>query len=388
MPAERHGDRPLRVLTMLDTLERVGGAESMALEICLGLRERGYDSYLGVTRWREELRRTEPAAGAVQRLESAGIPIVGIPRRGTLDVAPWRRFVRFLRSERIDVLHAHMFGSNAWGSLLGRLARTPVVVAHEHMWSFSGSPGRRFVDRWLIARLADAFVAVSEDARARMIEVERIPPSKLVVIRNGIPPLPPGDRAEARRRLGLTADAPVVLSVGMLRPEKAFDVLLEATAQLGSVVPPPVTLIAGEGPERARLERTIASLGIGERVRFLGARTDVPDLLAAADVCVCCSSFEGGPLSVMEYLAAGKPVVATRVGGLPELVEPGANGVLVAPGAPGQLAAAIAELLGDPGERERMGRRGRARFDDELSLARSLTEIEGLYARLGGPASG
>jgi glycosyltransferase involved in cell wall biosynthesis len=377
-------ERRLRVVTLLDTLERVGGAETMALELCSGLQAAGHRSYLAVSRWSEAAAAAEPVASTMARLRSEGIEVVGLSRTRSTQLRPWRRLVRFLKRERIDVLHAHMFGSNAWGSVIGTIARTPVVIAHEHMWSFEGSATRRVVDRQVIARLADAFIAVSEDAREQMVAEEGIPAERIVVIRNGIAPLPAGDRDGTRRALGLPGDRPVVLSVGMLRPEKAFEVLVEAASRL----PPEATvLIAGDGDERGRLEGRIGELGLGDRVRLLGVRRDVPDLLAAADVCVCCSDFEGGPLSVMEYMAAGKPVVATRVGGMPELVSDGETGALVPPRDPDALASAINALVADPGRRASMGERAQDKFEAELSLANALTDVQALYARLL-PASG
>lgn len=374
--------RPLRVLTMLDSIVGIGGAETMALETCAGLAADGFGSYLCLTRWDPELRTTEPAASRLAELEARGIRVIGLPRRGRIDLRHWAPLLRFLREHRIDVLHSHMFGSNVWGSVIGTLARTPVVVAHEHMWSFEGAAGRRFADRRVIGRLADAFIAVSDLARRRMIEIERVPAGKVVLIRNGIPALQEVDPGAARRMLGLDADALVVSSVGLLRPEKAFDVLIRASAMLAGAHPSLVVLIAGEGSERTRLEDLVAELGLEGRVRLLGYRQDVPELLAASDICVCSSLYEGGPLSVMEYMAAGRPVVATRAGGLPELVEPELTGLLVEPRDPVGLSVAMGRLAADEALRKRLGEAGRARATRDLSLDRSLAEVKGLYRRL------
>lgn len=369
-------------MTMLDTVARLGGAETMALETCAGLATDGYRSYLCLTRWDPALQTVGPSADRLAALKDLGVEVLGLPRRGTADVRPWRRLLHFLRQERIDVIHSHMFGSNAWASVIGSLARTPAIVAHEHMWSFEGSAGRRWVDRHVIGRFADAFVAVSELARMRMIEVEGVPAEKVVLIRNGIPPLPKEDRAASRRVLGIGEDQIVLASVGLLRPEKAFDVLIAAAAKLALAHPSLVVLIAGEGPERESLERLTSELGLGETIRLLGYRRDVPALLAASDVCVCCSDYEGGPLSVMEYMAAGRPVIATRAGGLPELVEDGVTGLLIEPRDEGALAAAAQRLIGEPMLRDRFGAQGRVRAEQDLSLARAVTEVERLYLEL------
>jgi glycosyltransferase involved in cell wall biosynthesis len=373
---------PLRVLTLLDTAQRVGGAEAMALEICGGLDPERFQSYLCLSRWDPGLEHEEAFEGPLQEVRESGIPILGLGRRSTASVGAWRTLVRFLRKERIDVVHSHMFGSNAWGSVTARLAGTPVMVAHEHMWSFEGAPLRRTIDRVVIGRLADSFIAVSEDARQRMIHLVGLPKEKVVVIRNGINELPQVDRRAAREQLGIPSDRLVVASVGLLRPEKAFEVLLRATAIAKEGVPELVTVIAGEGPERPQLEALARELGIDQQLRLLGYHDDIPAVLAASDICVCCSDYEGGPLSVMEYMAAGKAVVSTNAGGLPELVESDVTGLLVNARDPEGLAAAMERLLTDQSLRDRLGEEGRARATTQLSFGRTLSDVEALYLRL------
>src|SRR5689334_14612561 len=153
---------------------RVGGAEAIALEICEGLDRDRFEPYLCLSRWdpAEGLDDVDPP---LRRVQEQGIPILGLGRRSTASVGAWRKLIRFLRQERIDIVHSHMFGSNAWGSVTAELARTPVMVAHEHMWSFEGATLRRTIDREVIGRFADAFIAVSEDARQRMIHLVGLP---------------------------------------------------------------------------------------------------------------------------------------------------------------------------------------------------------------------
>jgi glycosyltransferase involved in cell wall biosynthesis len=373
---------PLRVLTLLDTAKRIGGAEAMALEICRGLDPDRFQSYLCLSRWDPGLEHEEPLEGPLLAVREQGIPILGLGRRSTASVGAWQTLVRFLRRERIDVVHSHMFGSNAWGSVTARLARTPVMVAHEHMWSFEGATLRRTIDREVIGRLADAFIAVSEDARQRMIHLVGLPKEKVVVIRNGINDVPPVDRTAARLQLGIPSDRLVVASVGLLRPEKAFEVLLRATAITKRTVPEILTVIVGDGPERPRLEALSRELGVDRQVRLLGYRDDIPTVLGASDVCVCCSDYEGGPLSVMEYMDAGKPVVSTNAGGLPELVESDITGLLVNTRDPEGLASAMERLLTNPDLRDRLGKAGRERAATQLSFGRTLSEVEELYMRL------
>jgi glycosyltransferase involved in cell wall biosynthesis len=240
---------------------------------------------------------------------------------------------------------------------------------------------RRFLDREVIGRGVDAFLAVSTEDRRRMIEVEGVDPRVVRFIPNGIPP-PVRRGVDVRAELGIDSEAPVIGTVGQLREQKAFDVLVGAVAALAPRFPDLKVLIAGHGPEETKLRSLIARLGLHDAVLLLGARQDVPDVLAALDVAVCCSRFEGSPLSVMEYLAAGKPVVATRVGGVPDLVEHGVHGLLVAPDDSGALADAIAKLLESPQRAAEMGARGRARQQAEFDVNVAVRRIEQLYEQL------
>lgn len=318
-------------------------------------------------------------------LRAAGVEIMRLDRRSRTDFAAWRPLFNYLR-DGVHVLHAHKFGSNVWGTLLGRLARVPVVIAHEQSWasarsSTAGPFVRSTIDREVIARGADVFIAVSEADKRRMIEVEGIPSHRLRVIPNAVPaPVPAGH--DVRAELGIPASAPVVVTVCQLRPEKAVEVLVEAAALLRDGRPELRVLVAGEGAERVRLESLIEELGLADTVLLLGTRRDVPDILVAADVAVCCSDFEGTPLSVMEYMGAGKPVVATRVGGLPEVVQDGVHGFLIPPRDPVGLADALARLLEDEPLRRRLGEAARVRQQTTFDLDAAVRRIEELYDQL------
>jgi glycosyltransferase involved in cell wall biosynthesis len=321
---------------------------------------------------------------AADELRAAGVRVIGLGRGSTAAVWSWAPLVRLLRRERVDVLHSHKFGSNVWGVVLGGLAGVPAVVAHEHTWSYEGQPLRRFLDRELIARRSDAFVAVSHEDRRRMIEVERIDPEDVVFVPNGIDALPDGDGARVRSELGIEPGAPVIGAVAVLRPQKALHLLVRAAAELVREHPGLRVLIAGDGPEREALEALVRELGLEGVVTLLGLRRDVPDLLAALDVAVVSSDFEGTPLAVLEYMDAGLPVVATRVGGLSDLIEHGRHGLLVDPGDAGVLAQAIGTLLRDPERARELGARGRERRRAEFSIDRTVRTLEDMYVNLAG----
>jgi glycosyltransferase involved in cell wall biosynthesis len=378
---ERDGGR-LRVVTLVDSIGLMGGGERLAREIASRLDPERFERTLCVSRWSPQ-RAEQPGAPAVlAQLERDGVRFLGLRRRASFDLMAWRPLVTYLRRERIDILHAHKFGSNVWAAALRPLARTPVVLAHEHTWSFEGQPIRKFLDRRLIAPRVDRILTVSREDRRRMIEIERIDPDRLLFVPNGIPAPDTGTGVDLRPELGIPADAPVVGTVCALRPQKALDVLVRAAEQLRAWVPEARVLIVGEGEERGRIESLVAELGLAGTVHLLGRRDDVPDVLRTFDVAACSSNFEGTPLSVLEYMEAALPVVATRVGGVPDLIEDGVNGCLVEPRDAEGLAARLARLLGDPDLARAMGQRGQARRRSEFDISNTVREIERLYESL------
>jgi glycosyltransferase involved in cell wall biosynthesis len=371
--------RRLRVLTLLDNPDVTGGGERMAVTIAMRLDPERFERTLCAT-------RAVPGATFEQELRAAGVRLLSLERRSKRELKAWWPLVSLLRRERIDILHSHKFGSNVWGTVLGRLAGVPIVLAHEQSWasaafSAAGPTLRRFFDRELIGRGADVFFAVSRADRRRMIELEGVDAERVCVMPNAIPRVEPTGH-DVRSELGIPPDAPVVGTVCQLRPEKALDLLIDAAAILRPTFRDLHVLVAGDGAEEARLQEQIAALGLGGVVRLLGTRRDVPDVLAAVDVAVCCSDFEGTPLSVMEYMAAGRPVVATNVGGLPELIEDGVHGFLFEKRDTAGLAAAVGILLGDPALRRAMGDRARERQRREFDLESTVRRLEDLYELL------
>jgi glycosyltransferase involved in cell wall biosynthesis len=369
--------RKPHVLTLTDVVGR-GGAEAVAEELSVHADPERFDRSLCVT------RPTAHVAGAdasLARLRDAGVEVVFLERRGRLDVRPFGRLLSLLRDRPVDVVHAHKFGSNVWAALLGHTAGVPVVIAHEHTWSFEGQPVRRLADRHLVARLSDAVIAVSEADRRRMVAEVGMPGDRVVLIRNGIDGAPGGDGQQVRRELGLAPGVPVLLQTATLRPQKAVEVMIAATGILRRTHPDARLLVAGGG-DVARLHDVAAAQGVADAVLLLGPRVDVADLLAAASVGVLSSDFEGMPLAVLEYMAAGLPVVATAVGGVPEIVREGETGFLVAPRDPAALAERVSRLLDDPELARDMGERGRRRQREAFSRQAMVGAVTALYERL------
>jgi glycosyltransferase involved in cell wall biosynthesis len=275
-----------------------------------------------------------------------------------------------------------MLGSNLWGTVLGRLAGVPVVIAHEH-----GSPdevalSRRVADRYVLGRGVDAYLAVCEPDRRRLVDAGGVPEERTRILANGIltPEVDPS--RDMRAELGLPADAVVVGTVGILRKEKAHHVLVRAAARVREHHPELHVVIVGDGVERMPLEELAEELGIRDAVHFIGVRADVPQVLTAFDIAANSSDREGSPLSVMEYMEARLPVVATRVGAVPEIVRDGVHGRVVPPGDPEAMAGALRELLGDRERAAEMGRRGQERRRSEYDLDVVASRLGALYEEL------
>jgi glycosyltransferase involved in cell wall biosynthesis len=375
-------------VTLVRNIGVMGGGERLARVVTERLDPDRFERTLCVTGWSAR-RASNPAnLDAVEELRRSGVRFLPVSRPFRVALWSWWPVLSYLRRERIDILHAHQFGSNVWAAILGTLARTPVVIAHEHTWSYQGQPVRRFLDRELIARRSAAFLAVSREDRRRMIEIERIPAGKVVYVPNGIAGFPPASGRDVRMELGIGPENPVVGTVCSLRPQKAVDVLIRAAAVLAPGFPGLRVVIVGHGTEREALDALVEELGLEGTVMLLGRRTDVPDLLEAFDVCVCSSDFEGSPLSIMEYMEAGKPVVATAVGGVPDLVEDERTGLLVDPQNPEMLASALGTLLRDRRLATQFGLAGRERRRREFDLDQTVRRIEGLYEELYAAAAG
>ncbi|MGI9185286.1 MAG: glycosyltransferase family 4 protein [Solirubrobacteraceae bacterium] len=337
----------LRVLSLVDVATDQGGAERFAIALATHLPANRFESWICAT------RSVEPQV--IGTLRSAGVRHIALERRGKWDVLRLLRLVRLLRRERFDVLHAHKFGSNLWGTLIGRACRVPVIIAHEHTWSYQGDPLRAWLDGRVIGRLATRFIAVSKADQERMVSVEHVPRGKIVVIPASVYISRPGSSGpDLRTELGLASDTPLVVVVAVLRPQKALSVLLEAMLEIRNRGLDAHLVIAGDGACREPLEQHTRDLGLQDAVHFLGRRSDIDAILRCADVAALSSDYEGTPVFIGECVVNRVPVVSTAVGGIPEILEDGRTALLVPPRDPTALATAIHRLLADPSERERM----------------------------------
>lgn len=373
----------------LHTLPVVSGSGLNTLASIRRLRDHGFDCALACGPTVEG----DPAGPSLIDLaREMGIPVHPVahltraisPRRDLLALAG---ILETLRRGSFDIVHTHNSKAGLLGRAAARLARVPAVIHTVHGWAFDqeSSPGRRALYRWIergAAPLADRTLLVSEaleaSARAAGIPGRR----RRRVVHSGI------DRGaflaarrDARRRAALGADEGTFLvgQVSKLWEGKGHATLLEAFDRLLRVRPAGRLVLIGDGPLRASLEVTVRRLRLAARVRFLGHRVDVAALTAQLDAATLCSAYEGMGRVVLEAMAAGVPVVASRVGGITELVAEGRTGFLVPSGDAAALAARLGRLAAEPALRRRMGGAGRARADARFDEERMAARIAAVY---------
>jgi glycosyltransferase involved in cell wall biosynthesis len=379
----------LRVIARLN----MGGPALHVSYLTAGLRERGYDTTLVAG----TLARGEDSMAFVA--EELAVEVVTIPELGR-EISPLRdllatlRLARLIRRERPHILHTHTAKAGTVGrvaALLAGGARPPIVLHtfHGHVLrGYFGPLRSRFfsVLERLLAFATTVLVAVSPQVRDDLVELGVAPSKQFAVVRLGIElderVASVDGRAETRRYLGIPGNRFTIGWVGRMTAVKRTEDVLEALALLRDRGVEATLCLVGDGPDRAQLEQLAHELGIARDTLFLGYQEDVAPLYAAFDALVLPSGNEGTPVSVIEALAAGRPVVATRVGGIPDVVRDGEDGFLVDPGATDELAERLARLAADGELRERLGRAGRDRVLPRYAVARLVDDIDRLYRSL------
>lgn len=381
----------IRVLQLVDSFTQ-GGAERIVMMLALHANREGFEVLPCA------LRRSGPLEA---ELQAAGVPyhMLGVPRHsvftGPLFFADLMRTLgavtQAVRELAIDIIHTHLTESTLIGVLAARRAGNVPVCATLHNIILHNTRGRLSPRQWLMQTAidnvfsrADRIVAVSEEVAQAAQRHTRIPRERIVTIPNGVDPARfryNGDRIVLRQTLNLPPERTVAVTVGRLTRQKGYPHLLAALALIPTEKRP-VTLVVGDGPDRVALESQAAALGLADDVRFLGNRRDVPALLAAADLFVLSSLWEGLPLALLEAMAAGLPAVVTAVGGNVEVVEHGKSGILVPAADEQALAEVLSSVMHDPLQRERIGKAAREQFEQRYSLRSFIEAHERLYEEL------
>jgi glycosyltransferase involved in cell wall biosynthesis len=350
-----------------------GGAERQLLYLAEGIAERADVTIVSLSPTLVDLL---PAFSSLR-----GVRVVVCAKRSRFDLALVPRLVRLLRRERPVIVHSFLRTANYWVRLAAVLARVPIRIASERNIEVERGVIANTFDR-LLALVSDRIVVNAEAIRDRLIQVERISAARIDVIPNGVPSsgaIGVADVTTSRREVGCGQVSHLIGFVGRLVPQKnprlfleMAHVLLKAHRKCGFV-------IVGDGPMREDLQAEVDAAGLHDAVRFLGMRSDVPRILGLIDVLVLTSDWEGLPNVVLEAQAAGVPVVATSVGGVPELIDDGVNGFTVPARDATTLSERVMTLLDDPGLRTDFARSGRTRALQCFSVEDMIGKTVQLY---------
>jgi len=373
----------LRICMLVPKLQ-IGGAEVQILQLLRALDRSDLEISLCCLVRGDRMMEEE-----AERLVSS---ITWIGFRWRYAPVSFFRLVRFLRRGRFDVLHAHLALADSIGRIAGRLAGVPVLMTTEHGKHLWKSHLYLVLER-ILGGITDMRICVSRDILELRETREKTPPEKLEYLPNAVDPAcvrrVERGRAAVMAEFGWDAADPLVLSVGRLVSAKSYPLLVEALHVLRRKIPNVRALIVGEGDRHAEIEARIGSLGLEETVLLPGSRRDIPDLLGAADVFVLSSVREGLPVALLEAMAAGKAIVGTSVGGIPDAVTDGVNGLLVRPGDPDALAGAVGRLIGDMELRRTLGAAASAEVERRFGIdavSRRVGEIyRELYRKKKGP---
>lgn len=362
--------QPIRVAFLIDRLRRAG-TEAQLVALLHGLDRRRVEPHLIL------LDGTDPES---QALEPAVCPVL---RLGVRSFKHWRTPIKgwqlgqYLRKHRIEVLQSYFLDSVYFGVPIARLAGVNTIVRVRNNLGYWLTPWHRRVGRWY-GRWVGATLTNSDAGRAALIEAEGLAPERIIVLENGVDTerfsaSPPPFVCPHYMRIGAVAN---------LRPVKRLDLLIRAVAEICPQFPQVRLVVAGDGPQRKDLERLTCELGLIDHVEFLGAVTDVPALLASLDIAVLCSDSEGMSNALLEYMAAGRAIVATRVGANDRLIRADCDGLLIEPGSVMALAAGLRHLLEDPERARRLGASARQRVVDTYSRAAACRRFEDFYENL------
>ncbi|NOX55767.1 MAG: glycosyltransferase [Planctomycetes bacterium] len=364
----------IRVLQLIPTLDGYGAEKQMTLLAC-GLPRDQFEVHVAV------LTRTGPYEA---RLRAAGVPVCFLHKRLKFDPFALWRLKRLLDRWQPDILHTWLFAANSYGRLVAGGRDRPRVIVSERCVDVWKAGWQRWLDRRLIER-THRLVANSASV-ARFYRDLGMPEPRLVVIRNAVEvpddsgqPLPAAQRQRLLAHLGFPQDAKVVGYVGRIARQKRVDDLIWAAELLRRIDDRAWFLIAGDGPERDKMQRFAEQVGVAERIRFLGHRDDVPQLLRLIDVFWQASDFEGLSNSVMEAMAAARPVVVSDIAPNRELVSDGETGLIVPVGDRLGFAKAAAGLLADPERAGRLGQAAQQRMKADFSVSRMIDAHAELY---------
>jgi glycosyltransferase involved in cell wall biosynthesis len=371
--------RKIRLLQLIDHLAN-GGAERLQVTFAAGIDRSRFDLHVCAM-------RPAPDLSMVPELREMGVPVTELKQRNSYDIPALLSLVSYIRRHRIDIIHTHLLASDVMGRMAGFLTGRPVVsTIHNSREDLDDEPSRRqWLERWTARLMARRLIVVSALLREEIASWFGVPLERVVTIPNGVDVgrFQRGedlDRAALRRDL-LGGDYPVVTNVARWTPQKDQKTLIEAAAIVAQTRSDVRFLLVGHGPLHDDLVAQAEALGVADKVVLAGFRDDVADVLAASDLFVLSSLWEGMPLALLEAMAAGCASVCTDVGGVPQVLQDGVTGQLVPPNDPPALADATLRYINDPEMRRQHGEAGLRWVQEHYSMQAWVKKLEELYLR-------
>ncbi len=370
---------PFKILHLVTSLD-LGGAQKHLLSLVRGLRGRGHTADVAFFK--------NPTL--LEEFRATGAQVFDLSTRRTFSPLLIPRLMGILRSGRYQILHTHLLKADGYGAVAGALAGTPVVLSSKHNDEAALRNPRVAAVHGLLSRLDRKVIVLSDYVGSYVTSVGRVDPGRIHRVYYGIQPATPATAEDGRRlraELGIPDDAPLMATVGRLMEQKGLVYLLQAMQILGGRLPEARLLVVGDSQDgrheyKAELLRQWESMGLQGRVIFTGVRNDIPALMQGIDLFVMASLWEGFGLVFLEAMAAGRPIVATRVSAVPEVVEDGVTGLLVPPRDPQALAGAMEQLLADRQRAAAMGQAGLLRLKQQFSEDKMVQSIEQIYSQL------
>lgn len=373
------GQRPLRVGFVLHVMQ-VAGAEMLVA-----------DTIMRIGSGLEPVVFCIDSVGQLgERMIAKGIPVIAYGRKTGMDFSVSRRMAKDIKARQIEVLHAHQYTPFFYGSIAARLSGvSPKVVFTEHGRHYPDvvSSKRRWANRLVFDRLADDVNAVCEFSARSLSERDGFRAGRIHVIENGIDigRYQAGrNQADLKASLGLDPSRRYVACIARFHPVKDHRTLIRAFSDVARVIDDVDLLLVGDGQLRGELEAQVAALQLTGRVRFLGVRDDVPEILQASDVFTLTSVSEAASITLLEAMAAARPVVVTAVGGNPEIVRQDQDGLLAPRGDAPAIATALTNILKDRALAARLGASGAARVRQTYQLEQTIERYHQLYLSLAG----
>ncbi len=371
---DRNIKRKINVVHLVEELT-IGGLEKILTAIVLNLDKKKYNVSVWCLR---------EGGFFADKLVKEGMDVKVLHISTSRNPLSIYKLYKLLKHHKFDIIHTHAYSAGTIGRISAFLAGIPVIISHNQNVYGHYNKYYHFVE-WLLSYITDKIICVSDKVMKFTNETQGIDTKRLITIYNGIEEFCSVSKKETldlRKKFNIPISSPVIGTIAQFSEKKGLEYLLRSASVLFKDQRDVIFLLVGDGTIKGRLEQLCADLKIENNVIFVGERNDIPEMLSLIDIFVLPSITEGLPLAMLEAMSCGKPVIATSVGGVPEIVENGVSGILVQPKDSDALCGAMREMLSDVGMRDRMGREGQMICEKGFSSRAMVNQIENLYDTL------